>query len=282
MRQSEVKGGNAVNLAHALARLGDPTFLVTHTDSSHESLLREAFSGLKAEFSIKRLPPGLTVAIEGSRAGRNLNVMLGELGGAADFPPSLLTEEDWNSIRDSEVVCVVNWAANKKGNQLVRAVKENVGSRNRIFLDPADVRDRLERYSQLLSLIKRRSVVDWMSLNEPEARATGKILGVPGRPSARFCAGVANELGITVDLHTERGSYTSDGRETFAHESRPLSAVRLTGAGDVWDAASVHFFLKRESARSRIALADAAAGLYLRSRDGRAPTESEVLASIRR
>ncbi|HEY6283625.1 MAG TPA: hypothetical protein VIW22_06850, partial [Nitrososphaerales archaeon] len=71
--QEEVRGGNAVNLAHALARLGLRTLLITHSDRTHEPLLRETFEGLRAEVRVKPAPAGLTVAFE-----EKVNVMMGD------------------------------------------------------------------------------------------------------------------------------------------------------------------------------------------------------------
>ena len=79
IRQSEIRGGNAVNLAHALGRLGLRTLLVTHTEAAHEGLLRKSFEGLDVELRLKPLKAGMTVAFE-----ERVNVMLGDGGGAAD------------------------------------------------------------------------------------------------------------------------------------------------------------------------------------------------------
>src|SRR5579863_763741 len=62
VRQEDVRGGNAVNLAHALARLGLRTLLITHSDEGHLGLMKRAFEGLDAELRVKDSPAGLTVA----------------------------------------------------------------------------------------------------------------------------------------------------------------------------------------------------------------------------
>ena len=112
--QEEVRGGNAVNLAHALARLGLKTLLITHSDTIHEPLLRRTFEGLKAEIRVKPMPAGLTVAFE-----EKVNVMLGDSRGASDFGPSNLDDSDWRALENSRVVCSVNWAANLRGTELL-------------------------------------------------------------------------------------------------------------------------------------------------------------------
>jgi hypothetical protein len=49
----------------------------------------------------------------------------------------------------------------------------------------------------------------------------------------------------------------------------------------VWDAASVHFFLKGIGDERRVELADLAAGLYLRSREHIRPSEDEVKLALK-
>ncbi len=275
--QRDARGGNAVNLAYALARLGTSTYLITHSDEIHEGLLRRDFKGLKAKLSVKDLEPGLTVALEGVEGSRRLNVMLSHLGGAGRFHPSLLNAEDWETMKASRIVCNVNWSANAHGVELLREIRRKIG-RKTIFLDPADFRDRIERYRQLLEAMKRERIVDWLSTNEFEGRATAKLLGVEAERLDIVCRNVASDLSVRFDLHTEAGSFTSDGGEVHFHRVKKLVPLVLTGSGDVWDAASIHFYLKGMADVDRIALADTAAGLHLRSTRRQAPSEREVLS----
>src|SRR5713226_5073955 len=69
VRQLEIRGGNAVNLAYALGRLGTRTFLLTHSDPAHEPLLRAGFKGLPVGLKVKKREAGLTVALEGIEEG---------------------------------------------------------------------------------------------------------------------------------------------------------------------------------------------------------------------
>jgi ribokinase len=282
VNQSEIRGGNAVNLAHALGRLGDRVFLIAHTDKNHEALLKETFRGLDVTLSLKRRPPGLTVALEGRHRDRVVNVMLGDLRGAGEFPASLLTEGDWEAMKNSRVVCMVNWSANKRGNELAQGVRENLGDKKRIFFDPADVRDRLERYREFLGLVKRKRVVDWVSLNRFEALVTGKLLRLRARREEHLCSLIAQELDARVDVHTGETSFSSDGHETVSHRIGRIRPSRLTGAGDVWDGASVHFFLRGENDKMRITLADTAARFYIDSVEAEPPTEGEILSRASR
>jgi ribokinase len=272
VEQIQIKGGNAVNLAHALATLRKRTLLITHSDEQHRGLLLHPFRGLPAEVRIKRLPPGLTVALEGK-----VNVMLGHAGGAGEFPPSLLGEDDWSALRRSKVVCSVNWSANVHGTELLIALRERLGSKKTILLDPADLRDRADKFGRFLRLTQRRGLVDWYSLNEYEASATASLLGVRHEGPTRTCKRLAEELGARIDLHTEACSYSCDGGEVHRSEVTRVKPKRLTGAGDVWTAAAIHGRLAGMSEEARLRFANTAAKLYLTRNEPSPPTEAQVL-----
>ncbi len=276
MRQSEMRGGNAVNLAHALAKLGLRTLLVTHSDRTHEAMLREPFEGLDAEVRVKPRPPGFTVAFEG-----RVNVMLGEGGGAADFGPGRLDEDDWGALKAARVVCSVNWAVNSFGTDLLVALRKRLGKRKTIFFDPADFRDKLAGFSKLLALIKDRHLVDWMSLNEQEALAVASALRVPKGNPNEVCSMVAKKLGLSLDVHMARGSLTSAGTEVTAVRTQKAKARRLTGTGDVWNAASIYGRLKRMPDLERLNFANMAAGLYLEAETPAPPDLKQVLAAVK-
>jgi len=270
--QEDIRGGNAVNLAHALARLGLRTLLITHSDAIHEQMVRNPFEALDAEVRIKPKPPGLTVALEGK-----VNVMLGHTSGAGDFGPELLDSDDWEAMRACHVVCSVNWAANKKGTTLLAALREKLGNEKVIFFDPADFRDRLRDFARLLTLIRKQKLVDWMSLNEQEATEAARILGVKATHPREKCRELAEKLRTAVDVHTAKGSFSSDGGKVTAVPTKSIEARRLTGAGDVWDAGSIYGRLKNYTDSERLDFANAAAGLYLTSREPSPPDLRAVL-----
>ncbi len=271
--QEEVRGGNAVNLAHALARLGMRTLLVTHSDPVHEPLLRRTFEGLGTELRVKDAPAGLTVAFEGEA-----NVMLGDGGGAADFGPAMLDEDDWEALGRAKVVCSVNWAANRKGTELLSALRERLGKRKTVFFDPADFRDRPEEFSELLGMMADGHLVDWVSMNEHEGRAAAKALGIGSGDLGGSCKALARRLGVRFDLHASRKSYTSDGDTLASAPVRPVKRRRLTGAGDVWDSGTVYGLLAGMKDSARLSFANRAAGLYVGGADMSPPTLRDVRA----
>jgi len=269
--QEDVRGGNAVNLAHALARLGMRTLLITHSDAPHEPLLRGAFDGLDAELRVKPLPAALTVAFE-----EKVNVMLGDEKGASDFGPRLLDESDWEALRRSRVVCSVNWAANRQGTKLLAALRRRMGREKTIFLDPADFRDNLRGFASTLRLIAEEHIVDWLSMNEQEAAAAAELLGLKGGSTDKICLEVARNLGVVFDLHGTAMSFSSEGTRVTKAPARRVKAQSLTGAGDVWDAGAICGRLTGLDEAHRLRFANAAARLYLQSRDHLPPTLKQV------
>jgi ribokinase len=275
IRQSEIRGGNAVNLAHALGRLGLRTLLITHAEAAHEELLRKSFQGLDVELHVKPLKAGLTVAFE-----ERVNVMLADGGGAADFGPRLLDSEDWEGLRASEVVCSVNWAANARGTELLVALRRTLGERKKIFCDPADFRDRLASLRVLLRMIRDDGLVDWVSMNEEEGMAAAKVLRLKVRDHGETCMGLASALKVSFDLHGLTESYTSDGSGVFGDKVLKSKPRRLTGAGDVFDAGSIYGRIRGFDDRRRLNFANVAARLYLQSRDPVPPTLDELKEAV--
>ena len=269
--QEEVRGGNAVNLAVAAARLGLRTLLITHSDRNHEQMLKEAFRGLRAELRIKPALPALTVAFEGE-----VNVMLGNERGASDFGPSKMDESDWEALEDSRVVCSMNWAANRKGTALLVALRRRLGREKPIYLDPADFRDNVSGFRDLLRRIADAHLVDWLSMNERESLTVAESLGLDTDNLAEVCRGVAARLGVVFDLHGVNKSYSSEGTRVAEARVGKVRARRFTGAGDVWDAGAIFGRLKGMTEPQRLKFANRAAKLYLESRDMLPPSLGQM------
>ena len=273
--QRDVGGGNAVNLAFALASLGLKTLLITHSDATHRRMLLQPFENLDVEVRVKSLPPALTLAFEGG-----VNVMLNDGRGAAKFSPSLLDEQDWDSLKNSGLICSVNWAVNTYGTELLLALRRRLGEKT-IFLDPADFRDRQIPFSRLLKRIKERNTVDWLSLNEEEAFASAKLLRLTARDAKDACRRLAEALGIMVDVHSKKGSFSSSRGHVYQSVCRESRVVRSMGAGDVWNAATIYGRLTGMPDTKRLEFANAAARLYISTESLKAPSLAQVMAATK-
>ena len=95
---TDVKGGNAVNLAYSLAKLGLNITLFTVADAVGSAILFSVFSKLKDKVNLVIKPGvhGLTTAFEFlDETGNRVNVMLHDAGDNADFGPDRI-----NSIQE--------------------------------------------------------------------------------------------------------------------------------------------------------------------------------------
>ncbi len=147
--QKDLKGGNATNIAYALARLGCPVSLITVADKTGSALLTELFSKFeKASLFVIDGKPGRTTALE-FRDGENIvNIMLSDLGDNENFGPEKLGIKEQHALKNSKAVIVANWASNKKGTELSKFVFEK-SDKAFHFIDPADIQTRPEEFRKL-------------------------------------------------------------------------------------------------------------------------------------
>ena len=177
------------------------------------------------------------------------------------------------------MVCSMNWAANRKGTALLSALRRRLGREKPIYLDPADFRDNVQGFEDLMRRMADGHLVDWLSMNELESLAAAKCIGLPTDDLAGVCRGIASKLGVVFDLHAVSKSYTSEGTRVAEAKVRKVRARRFTGAGDVWDAGAIFGRLKGMEERERLAFANRAAKLYLESRDPLPPTLKQMQKS---
>ena len=278
--QTEIRGGNATNLAYGLASLSVRTSLFCIGDA-----FARATANAPANCQVRLIPgrPGLTVALEFPFKARMVNVMISDVGGAADFDGRKFKRNDILALKESDCIALVNWSANKSGNALARNVFALNGREAKLnFLDPADLSGAENRIRPLKRIIDE-GLIDVISLNENEARILTRVLQagrLPQRYRAqdvlRASACLHDALGATVDIHTPIGSAsTHNGQQGWAPA---LELVRgfVTGAGDVWDAGDIIGHLLPLNVGDRLRFANACAYLYLSSGGVRAPNLKEV------
>jgi ribokinase len=272
---TEIKGGNAVNVAYCLAKLGFNVTLFTIADGMGSAILDYTFSKLKDKISlvIKSGMHGLTTAFEfQNEEGCVVNVMMNDIGDNASFGPERINSDDeLRILQKASAVAVVNWASNSKGSQLTEHVFKN-SSKALHFIDPADLGKRKEEFKEFLTTVAE--VTNVLSINENECNALSKAVGLDSALS-RSNGGIsldevktaarnlAEKIGINIDLHTVRGAAWSNGIETASVEAFKVRPRRVTGAGDCWDAADIVGHLADLDPRERLTFANAYASLYV-------------------
>ena len=251
----DIKGGNAINIAYCLAKLGLNVTLFTIADQTGSDILRRIFSqfGNKVRLCIAKGRHGLTTAVEfPNEDGHKVNVLLSDVGDNSDFGPERISCQQYLDIlANANAVAVVNWATNLKGSQLAEyAFKMSPKALH--FLAPADIKTRNKEFRDYLKEIA--GILDILSINENECNWLAKAIGCGillhegsyntynVRSAAKI---IASKTGIrNVDLHTRIGSAWSDGNDSaFSPSSFKREVKTMTGAGDSWESADIVGYL---------------------------------------
>ena len=287
----DVKGGNAVNVAYCLAKLGAKVSLFTVADELGTTMIRQTFSqfGDKVTLRIANGRSGLTTSFEFPYEDTRVNVMVSDIGDNENFGSERIDSEaeDRTILKNADGVMVVNWATNLKGTELAEFSFKNSPSAFH-FIDPADIETRKHDFRD--SLAKVASLTDCLSINENECNSLadalgfGRLLGsVYGVDEVKGAAKrIADRVGISTDLHTKIGAAWSNGKESaFAHTIK-VEAKRLTGAGDTWDAADIVGYLAGLHPQERLLFANCCASLHVRDPNGEPPSMNKVFELVER
>lgn len=284
--QSEVKGGNAVNLAYSLGTFGANVNLIAIANSLPSEMLRSTFRSLRnVNLQLVEGAPGFTVAFEFKDTNRHVNVMLSDVGDLKDFDGSKISREQWTNIENSKILAVVNWSANRSGNALCKKAFSFAEERNAMtFFDPADITGQEDRLPEFKREIIDKGLINFMSLNENEARVMSSVLFNEKLPQnhtldelKHILLKLADEIGAHVDLHTKKVSLTCHQNDITETQCFQVVQKTVTGAGDVWAAADIIGYLSNLDPSSRLAFANATAGLYVSRESAIPPTADEVL-----
>jgi ribokinase len=271
----DIKGGNAVNIAYCLAKLGTKVTLYTITDKIGAAVLRHVFSkfGENVNLRIADGKHGLTTSFEFiNEQGFKANVMLSDIGDNINFGPERINSvTDLKILRNADGVVVVNWASNSRATQLTEHVFKN-SPKSLHFIDPADIETRRQEFIDSLTNIG--DIIDILSINENECNSLAKAVGFdPLIRSINYDSGdvkgaatkLAEKIGVSIDLHTRIGAAWSNGRETSFANAIKVEPKTLTGAGDSWDAADILGYLAGLDTIERLVFANAYVSLYLRN-----------------
>lgn len=274
-------GGNAANTALGLARLGVRTHLVTRTSAFGKAYLEHtlALHGVDTRHVRADGQLSVTTALEFHEDVRPANVMLSDPGSVAQFGPESLDANDWTLLEAADLVLVANWSQNNLGSALVEAVAK--AARKGGALCMVDTGDPSARASDLPELMRRVVTLpelDIFALNENELRQlAGRVLA---EGEAEVAA--ARELhkarphGI-LDLHTARFAATFSADGDAVVPTFRVEPLRITGAGDSWNAGNIVGHLAQLDAAQRLMLANAVAALYISGKEGIAPTMADVI-----
>ena len=287
---TDVKGGNAVNVAYCLSKLGVKVALFTVADEIGAAMIKQAFSqfGDRAILRISGGKSGLTTSFEFPQEDTRVNVMVSDVGDNANFGPEKLSSEgDRAILKNADGVMIVDWASNLKGTELAEFSFNNSPSAFH-FVDPADLDTRKQDFRN--SLEKLASITDCLSINENECNSLADALGLGHLLGSSYGADevkgaakkIAEKVGISTDLHSKIGAAWSNGKEsTYVHTIK-VDAKTLTGAGDSWDAGDILGYLAGLDSQERLLFANCCSSLYVRDPQGEPPTMNKVFELVER
>ena len=283
------RGGNSSNFAAQLSRLGANVTPIIETDEFGKTALSQFLKGVDLSHVSSKGALSRTLALEAEHSGRRVNIMASDSGSLANFGPEKLSEDDKRLISGADFVCVFNWNQNLRGTELAEAVfrivKEN--GKGMTFFDPGDPSSKKVELPKLNDQVLSKGLVDVLSVNENELTQIGGALGAETsglegeEENLLFQAGsVLSMFGSRVDLHTPEYSATFvDGQRerVICAATNPL---KVTGAGDAWNAGDVFAQAMDLSHKERLVLANATAAAYMTRSDLEPSSLAEILEQV--
>jgi ribokinase len=285
----DIKGGNAVNVAYCLAKMGLSVTLFTVADNIGTSILHTIFSkfGKSISLLIKNGKHGSTTSLEFHNNEEYANVMISDVGDNRNFGPEMVSlPEDLDVINSAKAVVLTNWGSNLKGTDLAYHLFTNSPEAFH-FLDPADIETRKEEFRDTLKKISYK--IDVLSINENECTSLLKACNLDSRLSLDFndienvkkaVKTLSSEFELRIDLHTRIGGAWSDGKDVLFVNSFYTDPKKVTGSGDCWDAADLVGYFAGLGTTERLLFSNACASLYIGRKEFEPPTIAEAVDFI--
>jgi sugar/nucleoside kinase (ribokinase family) len=293
--QTDMRGGNAINTASALAALGAKVTPIVCTNKLGFQQIKFYLERYRVDLSHIKIAEkaSLTTALELKTENGKANVMIRDLGALADFGPLDLTDRDYELIENADYVCLFNWAGTKKcGTALAETVfrRAKAKGKGKTYYDTADPTPNKDKIPELMEKVLKTQQVDVLSLNENEAICYAAILSdeiSKQRGKRRFdelamdaARVLAKHLPARIDLHTTVFSATFTKKNEIIVPAFKVKALRATGAGDAWNAGNILGDGNALSDECRLALANAVAACYLADPEATHPTRQKLAKFI--
>jgi sugar/nucleoside kinase (ribokinase family) len=296
IRQSDIRGGNAVNTASALSALGVKVTPIVCTSKHGLQLLRIYLRGRKLDFSHIKVfdNPSVTTALEFGRDTGRVNVMLRDVGALEGFGPRNLKESDYRLIENADYMCVFNWAGTRQfGTELAETVfnRAKTHGKGKTYYDTADPQPNCREIPNMMKKVLLAKCVDILSVNENEAVTYASCLSslfrkaFPSKARLEEVAKhasrlLASRLHSRIDLHATRFSATFTKRSEKTVAAVDVEGLRATGAGDAWNAGNIMGDALGVSDECRLTLANLVAGYYISDPRGMHPTRKQLASFI--
>jgi ribokinase len=294
--QTDLRGGNAINVASALANLGANVTPIVCTSQSGLQQIKYYFKEVPIDISHIKIheKASITTALEIKNKNEKSNVMLRDLGSLIGFGPNDLDDSDYSLIDSADYICVFNWTGTLKfGTTLAQAVFDRAKSKGKgkTYYDTADPTPNIDKVPELIKTVLKSNNVDILSLNENEAIVYASLIDSSfsdkktsldfadfALEAARI---LARNLTARIDLHTTAFSASLRGKSEVMVPSFKVKVLRATGAGDAWDAGNILGDRNGLSDECRLFFANAVSACYLSDPEGKHPTLTRISTFVR-
>lgn len=282
------RGGNASNVVAQLAKFGCEVVPIIETDALGRTILEHFLKGVDLSHVRTNGTLSRTLSLETSHSGRRVNIMVSDPGSLSQFGPERLTPDDQRVIAEADFVCVLNWNQNLKGTELAEKVFTiaKKGGKATTFFDPGDPATRKGEIMGLNERVLAKGLVDVLSVNENELvhlaeGVAGDTSDIEGAEDPLFgAAGVFSMLMPRVDLHTPEFSVTFVDGQRLRVPCAKIKPSKVTGAGDVWNAADIFAQGVGLGHKDRLIFANATGATYLEKPGLDPPSLTEVVGKI--
>ena len=294
--QIDLRGGNAINVASALASLGANVTPIVCTSQLGLQQIKYYFKEVPIDTSrIKiREKASITTALEIKNKNEKSNVMLRDLGSLMGFGPNDLDDSDYSLMDSADYTCVFNWAGTLEfGTALAQTVfdRAKTKSKGKTYYDTADPTPNIGKVKDLLETVLKSNKVDILSLNENEAIVYASLIDRSfndkkmSQEFAEFAMEaariLARNLTARIDLHTTAFSASLKGKSEVIVPSFKVKVLRATGAGDAWDAGNILGDRNGLSDECRLMFANAVSACYLSDPEGKHPSWTKLSTFIK-
>jgi sugar/nucleoside kinase (ribokinase family) len=243
--------------------------------------------GERVDATLVRLDGRTAMTASLEMGTQRTNVMFNDPGSLDGLTASDLAPGAKEAVEGADAVLVANWAGNRQGGTAfakeVLAWARAGGAAT--FLDPSDVWGREPDVLAMLREVAKGEHLNWLLVNEPELREVSRVLLLHDTNESP-CAhddfeGQARELSrhltAAVASHRRQGAQSHRGGEREADISWiPIEPLRMTGAGDAWNAGFIAGVLLGLQPIDRLQLAHAVARVFVARAAGPPPTLAEV------
>lgn len=232
-----IPGGNGGNVAIAFAGLGAKTFFLSRTSPLGKVLIDFYMLPLGVSPIISQTGEiASSIIFEIPSEGQKINVMLSSAGSVSDFSSMVLTQEQWSTLAQSDVIVITN-AQNLVIEDLIEGILNKIKEEAIISVDFSDLTPHKQRINAFHSKILShpRKTPNFIMGNENEFLLLSR--STSNSPSFATKTLSQEYPSIIFGLHqAKHAELWQDGEKLADEPCFKIQVLYATGAGDSWHA----------------------------------------------